>query len=136
MKTTDEHNASPVVLFDGVCNLCNASVQFILKNEKEEKLSFATLQDARSQKLLIPFNDTEIHDSVLLLEDGILYQESDAALRIARYLKFYRFLYFLIYIPRWLRNPIYRLIARNRYKWFGKRDQCMIPDKKVEHRFM
>ncbi|MCF8362884.1 MAG: DCC1-like thiol-disulfide oxidoreductase family protein [Prolixibacteraceae bacterium] len=136
MKTTYKHNASPVVLFDGICNLCNASVQFILKNEKEEKLRFATLQDARSQKLLIPFNDTEIHDSVLLLEDGILYQESDAALRIAKYLKFYRFLYFLIYIPRWLRNPIYRLIARNRYKWFSKRDSCMIPDKKVEHRFM
>ncbi|MDA3816004.1 MAG: DCC1-like thiol-disulfide oxidoreductase family protein [Prolixibacteraceae bacterium] len=136
MKTTVNENNAPIVLFDGVCNLCNASVQFILKNEKEEKLKFATIQDARSQELLTPFNNTEIHDSVLLLENGILYQESDAALRIARYLKFYRFFYFLIYIPRWIRNPLYRLIAGNRYKWFGKRDQCMIPDKKVAHRFL
>jgi predicted DCC family thiol-disulfide oxidoreductase YuxK len=136
MQTTNEHNISPVVLFDGVCNLCNASVQFILKHEKNEELKFATLQDDKIQHLLSEYNNTKIHDSVLLIENGTLYQESDAALRIARYLKFFRLFYFLIFIPTWVRNPIYRLIARNRYKWFGKREQCMMPDKNVKHRFL
>jgi predicted DCC family thiol-disulfide oxidoreductase YuxK len=99
-------------------------------------LKFATLQDEKTQQLLSEYNNTEIHDSVLLIENGTLYQESDAALRIARYLKFFRLFYFLIFIPTWVRNPIYRLIARKRYKWFGKREQCMIPDKDVKHRFL
>ena len=136
MRKTDEYNVLPVVLFDGVCNLCNASVQFILKHEKIEVLKFATLQDDKIKHLLSKYTNTEIHDSVLLIENGTLYQESDAALRIARYLKFFRLFYFLIFIPTWIRNPIYRLIARNRYKWFGKREQCMIPDKNVKHRFL
>ncbi|MDA3880500.1 MAG: DCC1-like thiol-disulfide oxidoreductase family protein [Prolixibacteraceae bacterium] len=136
MNQTDKQTDAPIILFDGVCNLCNAAVQFVLKHEKEEIIRFATLQNPETSELLTPFQNVKIYDSVLFIEDGKLHQESDAALTIARYLKFYRHLYFLMYLPRWFRNPVYRFIARNRYKWFGKREQCMIPDKKVKHRFL
>lgn len=136
MNRTDKHTQSPILLFDGVCNLCNAAVQLILKYEKEEKIRFGTLQNSANRELLKTYNSQKNNDSVLFIENGFLYQESDAALRIARYLRFYRHFYFLIHLPRWFRNSIYRLIARNRYRWFGKRKECMIPNKKIEHRFL
>lgn len=126
----------PLILFDGVCNLCNASVQFILKHEKEEVLQFTSLQNEEAGKRLAVFENTTISDSVLLIENGKLYQESTAALRIARYLKFYKILYAFIVIPRWIRDPLYRYIARKRYQWFGKRDECMLPQPHLQHRFL
>ena len=127
---------APVVLFDGVCNLCNASVQFILKYEKEPVFKFATLQDAKAQKLIKSHEPTSIADSVLLVQDGKLYQESTAALLIARRLNYFWILYYLIYLPLWVRNPIYRFIARNRYRWFGKRESCMVPTEELKNRFL
>ena len=136
MNRTDDQIHPPIVLFDGVCNLCNTAVQLILKYEKEKVIRFGTLQNLASRELLKTFDTQQIHNSVLLIENGMLYQKSDAALKIARHLRFYRHFYFLIHLPRWLRDSVYRLIARNRYRWFGKREQCMIPTPEIEHRFL
>lgn len=128
-------NAS-VILFDGVCNLCNWSVQFVLKYEKDETFKFATIQSEVAQKILAQFKNEEITDSVLLIEDGKMFQQSTAALKIAKKLKYFWILHPIIYFPKWLRDPIYNYIAINRYRWFGKREYCMIPDKKYKNRFL
>ena len=127
---------APIVLFDGICNLCNASVQFILKYEKKPIFKFGTLQSTKVKELLSSYDTELISDSVLLIQNDKIYQESTAALRIARELKYFWVLYYLIYIPSWLRDPIYRLIVRNRYKWFGKRETCMIPTEELKNRFI
>jgi len=131
-----DSSQSPIILFDGVCNLCNASVNFILRFEKKNLLKFASIQSESGQKLISKFSNQLISDSVLLIEDGVLYQKSDAALKIARYLKYFWILYYFIYFPHWLRNPLYNWIARNRYSWFGKRDECRLPGEDLRDRFL
>ncbi|MBN2261819.1 MAG: DUF393 domain-containing protein [Prolixibacteraceae bacterium] len=126
----------PVILFDGVCNLCNASVQLILKYERNKSFRFAALQSIAAQNILSGFANEKISDSVLLVENGKLYQQSDAALMIARRLNYFRHLYFLTYLPKWFRNPFYNFIAKYRYKLFGKKDQCMVPDEQLKKRFL
>lgn len=120
-----------IVLFDGVCNLCNGSVQFILDRDRKERFRFASLQSEKGQAILtergqsIPAGDP---DSIVLVEGDAVYTHSTAALRIARHLSFPWFLgYAGIVWPRFLRDAVYRFIARNRYRWFGKTDQCRIP---------
>lgn len=129
-------NEYPIILFDGVCNLCNASVRFILKYEKDEVFRFGTLQSETAQKILEKFKPIKIYNSVIFIENGMLYQESRAALKIARRLKYFWLLHYLIYLPNWFRDPFYKLIAKNRYSWFGKKDQCMIPDENLKKRFI
>lgn len=129
-------NSQPTILFDGVCNLCNASVRLVLKYERDHEFRFASLQSEAAQVVLLNFKGLKIHDSVLLVENGQLYQQSDAALMIARRLNYFRHLYFLIYLPIWLRNPFYNCIAKYRYKLFGKKDQCMVPDEQLKKRFL
>lgn len=125
-----------IILFDGVCNLCNASVKFIIRYDCKKKFRFASIQSAAAQKLLETFQNEKISDAVLYIENGILYQESTAALKIARYLCWFSWLNVLLIIPAWFRDPVYRLIARNRYRWFGKRESCMLPDEDLKSRFM
>lgn len=125
-----------MILFDGVCNLCNASVKFIIRYDCKKKFRFASIQSAAAQKLLETFQSEKISDAVLYIENGILYQESTAALKIARYLCWFSWLNVLLIIPAWFRDPVYRLIARNRYRWFGKRESCMLPDEDLKSRFM
>lgn len=127
---------NPIIFFDGVCNLCNASVDFILKWEKKPQFKLASIQSEKAKELLESFKNDEISDSVLLLQGGKLYQKSSSALRIARELRFFWILYYLIYIPVWLRDPIYSFIARNRYRWFGKRETCRMPDENLKNRFL
>lgn len=126
----------PIVLFDGVCNLCNATVRFILKFEKNPFCYFATLQSDIGQEILKESNADQTQDSVILYEDTKVHYKSDAALRIARHLKYFRLLYCLIFIPKWVRDQVYDLIARNRYRWFGKKDACMLPTPDIEDRFI
>lgn len=126
----------PIILFDGVCNLCNSSVQFILRYEKKPEFKFVALQSETGNKIRQQFQEEDISDSVLLIENNKLFQASDAALRIAKKLKYFWILYYLIYLPNWMRDPFYRFVASNRYHWFGKRDQCMIPDESVKNRFL
>jgi len=124
----------PVILFDGVCNLCNASVQFILRNDRRELFRFTSLQSETAARLLGGPPESE---SIILIMNGRHYYKSTAALLIAARLRFPWpvFSVFLI-VPPFIRNFIYSVIAKNRYRWFGKKPVCMIPDKRVQHRFI
>lgn len=127
-----------VILFDGVCNLCNASVQFIIKHDKKQLFRFAALQSAFGQNVVNKFNlaDKNI-DSVILLENNSVLLKSDAALRIAKQLGgIYSMLYVFIVLPKFIRNRIYDFIARNRYRWFGKQESCMIPTPELKKLFI
>jgi predicted DCC family thiol-disulfide oxidoreductase YuxK len=132
---TSEHS---ILLFDGVCNLCNSSVQFIVKRDEDAVFRFASLQSEEAQELLNSFEDKPSDlSSVLLVEDGKLYARSTAALRAARRLSgAWPLLYGFIIIPRPIRDLVYNWIARNRYRWFGKKDQCMIPSPELKARFL
>lgn len=130
--------AHPVVLFDGVCNLCNTSVQWILRRDRAGTFRFASLQSAAAKAELSRIGLVDFQaDSVVLVEDGQHFLRTDAALRIAKRLGFpwSLFAVFLV-VPRFLRDPIYRLIARYRYRWFGKRESCMVPTPAVRARFL
>ena len=127
-----------IVLFDGVCNLCNNSVQFILKRDKKKKFLFGSLQGEAGQQLLEKFRlPTDNFHSFVLVEGDRVYTQSTAALRMAKHLKRgWQLLYGFIILPKLLRDGIYQWIARNRYKWFGKRDTCRIPTPAEKARFL
>ena len=127
-----------VVLFDGVCNLCNATVQFIIRHDAQGRFKFAALQSTVATPLLKQQPQlVRSLESVILVENGKIYTESDAALHIVRHLSgVWGWYYFLIIVPRWLRDPVYRFIARNRYRWFGKQESCMIPTPELRSRFL
>lgn len=128
----------PIVLFDGVCNLCNASVQFIIKRDPHAKFRFASLQSELGKELIQQAGLEEMKaDSVVLLYHNKVYIQSDAALTIAKMLTgFWPVFYLLIIIPKPVRNYFYNLIAQNRYRWFGKKNECMLPSPELKHRFL
>lgn len=128
----------PVLLFDGVCNLCNSSVQFIIERDPEAHFRFASLQSDEGKALLDRFDDRPLDlSSVVLVQDGQLYARSEAALRVARQLGGgWSLLYAFIVVPRPIRDAVYNWIARNRYRWFGKKDACMIPSPDLKARFL
>jgi|SRR5690606_24902891 len=127
-----------VILFDGVCNLCNGSVVFIIKRDKKDVFRFAAIQSEEGQKLVEKYQiDTTKVDSILLLDGDRYYVKSTAALKIARHLKGgYPLLYGFMILPAFIRNWIYDIIARNRYKWFGKKESCMIPTPELKSKFI
>lgn len=127
-----------VVLFDGVCNLCNSFVQFVIKYDKNERFKFASLQSDFAEKALSNFfMDSQKMSTVILLENGKLYSRSTAALRILNSLNgLWPLLYVFIIVPAFIRDVVYNLIAKNRYKWFGKKDSCMVPSPELQRRFL
>ncbi|WP_436515678.1 thiol-disulfide oxidoreductase DCC family protein [Ekhidna sp. To15] len=128
----------PVILFDGVCNLCDSSVQFIIKRDKKGKFDFASLQSVYAKEHL-PSSFTKEEDlrSIILQQGNNIKVKSTAALTIAKNLSgLWPALYAFIIIPRFLRDWVYDIIAKNRYKWFGKKDQCMIPSPDLRSRFI
>ncbi|WP_017731481.1 thiol-disulfide oxidoreductase DCC family protein [Nafulsella turpanensis] len=127
-----------VVLFDGVCNLCNGAVDFILDRDPKGQLAFASLQSAAGQELLAYYNlSTENIESVVLLKDGKVYQKSTAALEIAGRLKgAWPLLKVFKIVPRPLRDAAYNFIGSNRYRFFGKREQCRMPTPEIRNRFL
>jgi predicted DCC family thiol-disulfide oxidoreductase YuxK len=127
-----------IVLFDGVCNLCNSSVQFIIRNDTKNKFKFAPLQSMFAKRIINgKVLDKKILDSIVLIEKNNVYTESGAALRIARHLRFPISLLFVFYfVPKFIRDAVYKLIARNRYKWFGKRESCMLPNPELKSKFL
>ena len=133
-----EPPAHPIVLFDGVCNLCSGAVQFIIRRDPAGRFRFASLQSPLGEELLARFGiDRGVTDSVILVEGDRWYKESDAALRIARGLGGpWKALGIFRLIPRPLRDAAYRLIARNRYRWFGKRETCWLPTPELRGRFL
>jgi predicted DCC family thiol-disulfide oxidoreductase YuxK len=128
----------PVILFDGVCNLCNSTVLFIIKNDKSSRFAFASLQSTFGQSILakyeLPLSDL---NTVLFLNEDQLFTKSNAALEIAKWLDGgWPVLYIFKVIPSGVRNLVYDWVARNRYRWFGKRDVCMIPTPDLKARFI
>ncbi|OYR41314.1 thiol-disulfide oxidoreductase DCC [Halorubrum sp. Ib24] len=130
--------ADAIVLFDGVCNLCSGFVQFILPRDDEGKYRFASLQSDVGQALLAEHDlPRDELDSVVLIEDGESYVKSAAILRIATGLGgFYRLLSPFRYLPRSVRDRLYDFVADHRYRWFGKKDRCMMPSEDVQSRFL
>jgi predicted DCC family thiol-disulfide oxidoreductase YuxK len=127
----------PVLLYDGVCNLCNASVRFILKYEKNPRYRFAPLQGEFASKVRYQYSLPEDADSVVLIENNQIFTASTAALRIAKYLKApWNWLVIFEVLPVSFRDAVYHWIAKNRYRWFGKKDYCEMPSPEVAHRFL
>jgi predicted DCC family thiol-disulfide oxidoreductase YuxK len=128
----------PIILFDGICNLCNSAVQYVIKHDPKAVFMFASLQSEAGQKLLkqysLPAGDFK---SFVLIMDNKAYSRSTAALKVTRHLKgVVALLYGFIIVPPFIRNAVYKLIADNRYKWFGKRNECMIPMPSLKERFL
>jgi predicted DCC family thiol-disulfide oxidoreductase YuxK len=128
----------PILLFDGHCNLCNAWVQFIVKRDSAGTIRFASLQSGAGRRLLEEHKiDENYIESLVFFEEERFSVSSTAALRTLSYLdSWQKHLIFLTVIPRSLRDLVYRFIARNRYKWFGRREQCMIPTTELSKRFL
>ena len=127
-----------IVVFDGVCNLCTASVQFIIKRDSKHRFKFCSFQSNFAQEILSDhsINFIEPESILLITKQGILY-ESDAALTIARHLSgAWPMLYVFKILPRFIRDSIYKWIARNRYRFFGKKNACWIPTPELRGRFL
>lgn len=138
MATNSALNKNPIVLFDGVCSVCSGSVLFVIKRDAKSKLKFASLQSRFGVEQMKNFNlPPSSYNSVLFISKGQLFQKSNAALEIARYLDgMWPALYIFKIVPVFIRDFIYDWIAKNRYRWFGKKDECMIPTPDVRARFM
>ena len=127
-----------IILFDGLCNLCDAAVNFVIKHDFEKNFLFTSLQSDVGQKLLKKYNlPLENFNSFTLIQNNEVYTQSTAALKVAKQLKSgIKFLYIFIIIPPFVRNAIYNWIAKNRYKWFGKKEVCLIPTPELKARFL
>lgn len=128
-----------LILFDGVCNLCNHSVQFIIKHDKKQQFLFAPLQGETAKNIIDYYNiNTQEIDSIILYQPdkGVSFK-STAALKIAAKLSFpVKLMAFFLVVPYFLRNWVYDFIAKSRYQWFGRKDHCMIPTKELQEKFM
>ncbi|MBC7688188.1 MAG: thiol-disulfide oxidoreductase DCC family protein [Aquabacterium sp.] len=131
-------NDNPVILFDGVCNLCNGAVDFVIKRDTTSQFKFAALQSEAGQKLLQQYNlPRENFNSFVLIKEGKVYTKSAAALKVCKHLTgLWPILYGFIIVPSFIRNAVYQWIAKNRYKWFGKKQQCMLPTAALKNRFL
>ena len=130
--------AQPVILFDGVCNFCNGMVNFVIKRDKSASLKFSTLQSKIGQNLLTAknFQDPDLR-SFVFIEKGELYTRSTAALKVCRYMNgLWPLMYGFIIVPKFIRDGIYNWIAKNRYRWFGKKEVCMVPTPELQSRFL
>ena len=128
----------PILLFDGHCNLCNGWVNFIVKRDPNKTILFASLQSKAGSELLAEHNIKQNYiDSLVFIEEERFSVSSTAALRTLSYLSSWESqLKFLIVLPRPLRDLVYRFVARYRYKWFGRREQCMLPTAELKERFL
>ena len=127
-----------IILFDGVCNFCDGAVNFTIKRDKNKQIKFAALQSDIGKQLSKEYGLPENYmNSFLFIENGKMYSKSTAALKVCRHLKgLWPLCYGLIIVPSFIRNGIYDLIAKNRYKWFGQKEECMIPTPEVRARFL
>ena len=127
-----------IILFDGICNLCNNAVKFVLKRDKNSTFKFASLQSDVAKKLL---HNKEVPDidagTFVLIENGIIFTRSTAALKVCKYLSgFWPLMTAFLFVPQLIRDWVYNLISKNRYRWFGKRETCMIPSPEVKNKFL
>ncbi|MCH2123740.1 MAG: thiol-disulfide oxidoreductase DCC family protein [Pirellulaceae bacterium] len=132
-----EPPCSHVVLFDGVCNLCNGMVNFLIDRDPHKKLKFAALQSGYGARLREVHQLDDSLSSIILVEGDVVYQRSTAVLRIVRQLKgIWPLVAILLIVPRVIRDGVYRFVAKNRYRWFGKREQCRISTPDLQERFL
>lgn len=126
------------IIFDGVCNLCNASVKFIIKRDNNNIFKFLPIQSKRAHEIRKTIKiDFENIDTVILIRDNNIYCHSDAALEIAGSLDYpWKIFHFFKFVPKFIRDGIYRIIAWNRYQWFGKKESCMIPTDDIKSKFL
>ncbi|MEI4789771.1 thiol-disulfide oxidoreductase DCC family protein [Bacillus sp. FJAT-53060] len=134
------HSTHPphLILFDGVCNVCSGAVQFVIKRDPNERMMFASLQSNTGQQFLKD-NSLPLYEfnSFIYIEEGTFYTKSTGILKAARHLKgIYRWSYLLLAIPRPIRDWLYELIAKNRYKWFGQKTSCIMPTPNIKKRFL
>ena len=131
-------NLKPIILFDGICNLCDGVVQFIVRHDPNKKFLFTSLQSEAGQTLLKQYQlPLENFNSFLLIQDGKVYNKSTGALKVARQIKgVWKWLYIFIIITTFIRDAVYSWIAKYRYEWFGKKDICMIPTPELKARFL
>jgi predicted DCC family thiol-disulfide oxidoreductase YuxK len=132
------HPSKPVILFDGVCNYCNSMVQFIIRHDKQQKFLFAPLQSDAGRQLLQAYQLPEKDfNSFVLIDQNKTYLRSSASLQVLKKLPLYwKWTQVFWIVPLFIRDGIYNFIARNRYKWFGKKETCMIPSPEVKMRFL
>jgi len=139
MEITELPNDKKIILFDGVCNLCNSSVQYVIQHDKKDEFRFVALQSELGQKIIkhIGIANTNI-DSIVLYLPGIAYHyKSSAVIEIAKSLQgFFNYGMLFRIIPNALRDAVYDYIARNRYKWYGKKESCMIPTPELKAKFL
>lgn len=128
----------PVILFDGICNFCNGAVNFVIKRDKDAAIQFAPLQSEKGRLFFRQYNLPEgSMDSFIFIEDDKVYSQSTAALKVCKYLSgLWPLFYGFIIVPKFIRDGVYNLIAKNRYKWFGVKQECMIPTPEVKARFI
>lgn len=135
-------DAGPILLFDGVCNLCSKTVQFIVDHEREPTIRFCSIQSEAGSAILERHGRLDVvanadPDTMIFVEDGQAYDRSTGALKIARHLKApWRWGRVALILPRFLRDLGYRFVAKNRYRWFGKTDSCLVPSKTLRARFL
>lgn len=126
-----------IVVFDGICTLCNTSIDFLLRQDRSGRLRYAAFQSDVGRNLLARHGMFTAPETIYVIDHGVLYSESSAVLRLTRYLAWpWRALGILRIVPRSLRDTIYRYTARNRYRWFGTRDTCRIPTAEDRERFL
>lgn len=126
-----------IILFDGVCNLCSGAVQWIIKHDKKNVFKFASLQSETGISLVKKYAIPENTDSVILINEEQVYVKSSAALHIAKYCSgLWPLLFAFIIVPPFIRNTVYDWVARNRYKWFGKKESCWIPTPELKQKFI
>jgi len=127
-----------IILFDGVCNFCNGAVNFVIKRDKKGLVKFAPLQTEHGKQLLEQYNLPALDmQSFVFIEKGKAYLRSTAALKVCRHLDaLWPLCYGFIIVPRFIRDGLYNWIAKNRYKWFGQKDSCMIPSPSIRARFL
>lgn len=132
-------STTPILFFDGVCNLCNSAIQFIIKHDKKNVVRFASLQSVHGKALITHLKEKQetVPDSLLLLHKGKVYSKAAAALRTAAFMGgVWQFLVVFRIVPRVISNFVYDYVAKNRYRWFGKKEECMIPTPELKHRFL
>lgn len=127
-----------IVLFDGVCNFCNSSVNFMIRKDNTDYFRFLALQSDKGKKIVEQFKlDPENLQTVILLENGRIYTRSTAALRIAKKLRGgWKLFYGFVIVPPFIRDMFYNIIAKNRYRWWGQKDSCMVPTADVRSKFL
>jgi predicted DCC family thiol-disulfide oxidoreductase YuxK len=133
----DFYHDKKIIYFDGVCNLCNGFVQFAINHDHKNVLLFASLQSKAGIDMAKHFQLSKDITTVIFVNNGIVYKKSTAALHIAKYLDgAWPLAFAFLIVPNFIRDVVYNIIAKNRYRWFGKKDECMVPTSALKNRFL